>query len=54
MASSELNDSDYYNVQLDLASKDIPEKAVKAQAYIFLFMDIGKEVLSLGMSGQPH
>lgn len=37
MASSELNDSDYYNVQLDLASKDIPEKAVKAQAYIFVY-----------------
>lgn len=37
MASSELSESEYYNVQLDVAPSSIPENAVKAQAFIFVY-----------------
>jgi phage-related protein len=37
MASSELSESEYYNVQLDVHPKHIPVNAVKAQAYIFVY-----------------
>ena len=37
MASSELSDKEYYNVQLDIASSDIPSAAVKASLVVFVY-----------------
>lgn len=37
MASSELSESEYYNVQLDVDPKHIPDNAAKAQAYVFVY-----------------
>ena len=37
MASSELSESEYYNVQLDVDPKHIPVNSIKAQAYIFVY-----------------
>lgn len=37
MASSEINDKEYYNVQLYINSEDIPDGAVAGVAFIFLY-----------------